>query len=185
MTDATDYCGVPAGRVHELGRVVVVAGQTEWVAQMILEALGLDQHRNVFAWQALRKAAAGRKTPDCSTVEPAEVTAWFDTATEAMQERNVLFHAGHYGQMRAGVWVQQTEHISKRAVRDARTDDVATVRAALERCFQDGLALHGRLIHKGLVNHYVQRDVADDDQQQFQLARDNYPACPWARARPG
>lgn len=183
MTDA-DYCGVPAEHLQELGRVVVIAGQTEFVAHLILEALGLDGLRNVFTWKALRKAAAGRRMPDCSTVGPAEVTAWFDTTIQTMQARNALFHAAHYRQLNdAGAYVQLREHISERAVQSVHTQDAAAVRARLERNYREGLALHRRLIHNGQVNHYVQRDVADEDQQQFQLARENYPACPWAGAR--
>ena len=67
--------------------------------------------------------------------------------------------------------------------------DLAThaFRAALERSCHEGLTLLSRLIHNGQVNHYVQRDVADDA-GQFQAARaTTTPRAPWLghlRARP-
>lgn len=182
VTDPADYCGVPPDYVQELGRVVVIAGRTEFAAHLILEALGLDQYRDEFRWKELRRAAATqvttRGTPDCSKVEPDEVTGWYDAARRAMDQRNVLFHAVHYRRMAtAGEWLPQMEHISRRAVRDARTEDAAAVRARLERSYLDGIALHTRLIHGGQVIYYVQRDAADD--RPFQLARENYPSAQW------
>lgn len=49
------------------------------------------------------------------------VSAWFDSAAQAMDARNVLFHATHYGLANQTKWVPQTEHIRTRAARDVQS----------------------------------------------------------------
>ena len=87
-------------------------------------------------------------TPECSDVQPHEVTTWFDDAQAALNRRHEVFHAHQYRALVGDVWVPRIVHIRTQAGREAVVSDAAAVRDPLERVEHAGVELWMRLQHE-------------------------------------
>jgi len=196
VADEAGYRAIPDEIIMAIGKLVVMSGNLEGLGHHVAEALGLDNERNQLKFSQLMRTVKARATdagvPECSVAHgdstmATELQSWTGRTVEGMDRRNSVLHSFFFFRMSSDrQWVAVREHIKPGEHHDVTLDDIDSVQVKLEALYDQGTRLRHNLLHPmgggGFGNHYVQREVADDDQEFYVRARANYPACPWSQS---
>ena len=201
--DPDGYRSLPDELVLAIGRLVVIAGSLEGVAHGLIEALGVDDARDLSfesLMDRIKKRVRDAGVPECAEWEPDRlndlIRQWCIRAKAAVRERNSMLHSYFFFRPgNADKMMVMREHIRPGVVRHVTMSDLESARLELERLNKWGNVLTIRLMHKfergGRTNHYVAGVGGQQpppgwhgNTDYFAWARSIYPRCPYNAGLP-